>query len=211
MNPSSAPQFTPPMCPFNNCPSSLRWWIWSARQPPRNSPPPPPTAVYKTGFLINVASWESNCHLPVMKINVARCFEERQVFLNHLCMLEAATAKSTVTYDLKKKKKGIWIVCVVFAFIQTNLICWKYKHDDIDLWLEMIFKSYILEKHYCKNVCKSLSSAFKAAALDLVDDVPAHPHLLPIVSDKQDYGSIHFFSLSCWSEDVLQKRGKNKL
>lgn len=31
-----------------------------------------PAAVYKTGFLINPASWVSNCHLPVMKINVAR-------------------------------------------------------------------------------------------------------------------------------------------
>ncbi len=30
-----------------------------------------PAAVYKTGFLINSASWVSNCHLPVMKTNVA--------------------------------------------------------------------------------------------------------------------------------------------
>lgn len=30
-----------------------------------------PAAAYKTGFLINSASWVSNCHLPVMKINAA--------------------------------------------------------------------------------------------------------------------------------------------
>lgn len=50
MNPSSAPQFTPPMCPFNNCPSSLRWWIWSSRQALNSPWPPPPAVVYKTGI-----------------------------------------------------------------------------------------------------------------------------------------------------------------
>ena len=42
-----------------------------------------PAAAYKTGFLINSASWVSNCHLPVMKINVAcLIWTGRQVFFS---------------------------------------------------------------------------------------------------------------------------------
>ena len=46
-------------------------------------PPYSPAAAYKTGFLINSASWVSNCHLPVMKINVAcLIWAGRQVFFS---------------------------------------------------------------------------------------------------------------------------------
>lgn len=139
MNPSSAAQFTPPMCPFNNCPSSLRWWIWSARRPP------PPTAVYKTGFLINVASWESNCHLPLMKINVARCFEERQVFLNHLCTLETATVKSNVTCNFFFFQRYLHSLCR-FRYNSNKLnllkiLTWRPSLTWNDFWRDIFYKS----------------------------------------------------------------------
>lgn len=104
------------MCPFDICPSSLRWWIWCFAPPPNLFP----EAVYKTGFLINAASWESDCHLPVMKINVAHLIWRETGILQPVAYSGGARQpKSSVylvqTYDKKRKIiKYKWLLEMLF-------------------------------------------------------------------------------------------------
>lgn len=123
----------PRRCPFNICPSSLTWWIRSPSHFIYS-----PAAAYKTGFLINSASWVSNCHLPVMKINVACLIwmGDRYSSATWIYRLRP-TVKNDIpswvhTYDAHSLAvcfRGTWprMRILTFFFIYRNCMCFQTK------------------------------------------------------------------------------------
>lgn len=91
-----------------------------------------PAAVYETGFLINPASWESDCHLPVMKINVACLIWRETGILQPLAytgcvQLSRAIWISECRHTMQICSRFLGECDFFFFFIKTNWICCQMR------------------------------------------------------------------------------------
>lgn len=78
-----------------------------------------PAAVYKTSFLINSVFSVSNCHLPVMKINVACLIWSGDQYSSDTCMYRLqATVKCNIHFPIARTQcKGLTV---------TQNVCWNF-------------------------------------------------------------------------------------